>query len=254
MTAHEEDGKHYLCLDCDFKWIVEQQKMHGKAKKSPVLKVEEIPRPSPTPYVQPKRRSRKVGKAISVLGIIVLLLGVGLMVFPQSSHKEGEFEFQSLGRPVSAFDLGVIPKNVEIRVEYDVKEDPYGLGLSQGRLYVILVNASELFEIDKAWNNRPAKDLLYPHYSVFKFSNVDFDWHVYDGPSEEGSLSWVTPYQTNYTVLVWLDEVGVITLSLVYYIRIDATWHPLFSYGVIVTIVGIITAGIGFAYRRYSSR
>jgi len=113
--------------------------------------------PSTFPSIK-QRRGSTVAKTILALGIIVLTLGVGLMIFPQSFHEEGEFVFQSLGRPVSAFDLGVIPKNVEIRVDYNVKEDSYGL--SEGNLYVILINASELFVIDRAWNSRPALSSL----------------------------------------------------------------------------------------------
>jgi len=198
-----------------------------------------------------QRRGSTVGKAILVSGIIILVLGIGLTVSPQSFHEEGEFVLQSLGYPVGAFDLGVIPKNVEIRVDYDVEEDPNGL--SQGRLFVILVNASEVFVIDGAWNDRSAKDLPYPHYTEFRFDNVDFDYYIYDGPSEEGSMSWLTLHESNYIVLVWLNEVGAATPSLEYFIGIDATWHPYFTYGIVLTIIGIVSACIGFAHGRYSS-
>jgi hypothetical protein len=196
-----------------------------------------------------RRKGSSVGNAILVFGIIVLILGVVLIVFPQSFHEEGEFHFQSLGRPINAFDLGVIPENVKIEVDYDVRED---ILLSGGSLYVILINASELFEIDRAWNSRPIKDLLYPHYTEFRFDNVDFDYLAYDGPSEEGSLSWVTPCEANYLVLVWLDD--IMMLDLVYFIRIDATWRPYFPYGSFLIVVGIVASGIGFAYRYYRSR
>jgi len=197
-----------------------------------------------------RRKGSSVGNAVLVFGIIVLILGVVLMIFPQSSHEEGEFEFLYWGRPVSASDLGTIPKNVKIRIDYNVKESLFDM--LYGRLYVILINASELYVIDQAWNNRQ-QGILEPPYMAFRFSNVDFDYHVYDGPSEEGSLSWVTPYETNYTVLIWADEISAVG-GFTYFIRIDATWHPYSAYGFFLIAVGIVASSIGFAYRYYRSR
>jgi len=208
---------------------------------------EESPYESTFTPTKPKRGSA-VGKAVLVFGIIVLILGVGLMLFPKSSHKEGNFQWGYTDRPVSAFDLGTIPKNVQINVDYDV-EEPFLEALA-GRMYVIIINASELLVIDQEWNSRlqPTVPFL-----TFRFDNVDFGYYAYDGPSSKGSLSWTTPYEGHYMVLVWASEMGGMA-GFVYFIRIDATWHPYFTYGIALTIVGIVTASVGFAYKRFSSR
>jgi len=192
-----------------------------------------------------QKHGSTVGKAILVLGLIVLILGVVLIVFPQSHHEEGEFQFSLYSRPVQMFDLGTIPKNVRVNIDYDVK-GIYGLVL--GRIYVIIINASELLVIDQEWSKQPSVPIP---YLIFRFENMHFNYYIYDGPTSNGSLSWVTPYQGQYMVLVWVEDMG--GASFVYFIRINATWNPYFNEGIIVSITGIAITCIGFAYNRFRS-